>query len=404
MAFLKESCFFALLTLALAGFLFAVGCNDGSGGLLKDTLPDQEDVYPLGEYYDPGSPGPYKVGVTTFTLVDHSRGTLLGKMPRTLLTEVWYPITMPDGKINTLGDMIGELPYWTPDILEVFYGENWEEFLAIETSAFRDAEPFIPEHPFPVIFFSHGLTALRFQNFTLCEHLAGHGFLVVAPDHFDNTVFSNIPGHFTWFNPISTVTSEIQRPRDIAFLVKYLKARSSQPGTFLGPLVDPERFGLTGHSYGGMTSYMAGDRVKEIDAVSPLNPVIIVPSPETFTKPLLLLVGDNDNMASSMFNSCEVAEDHFYSHQGNKAFLYLLNSGHYSATDACLLLPEGLIDDNITGCGGEMISSDLANKITGAYQVAFFSATLKQDNRYLEYLGKNNFPQNLEYNVFWDQE
>jgi predicted dienelactone hydrolase len=36
---------------------------------------------------------------------------------------------------------------------------------------------------------------VRFQSYFLCEHLASHGFVVVAPDHIGNTTIDLVfPG------------------------------------------------------------------------------------------------------------------------------------------------------------------------------------------------------------------
>lgn len=380
-----------------------VGKENGEEDPNGDAIRDEEP-YPRGSYVEPGSKGPFEVGVRTLYFIDHSRFMEYGKTPRTLVTEIWYPLARREGKVNTIQDMLGPIPDWAIPIARRFYGDGLEDLLSIQTDAIRDAEPFVPDHPFPLIFFSHGLMAIRFQNYTLCEHLVSHGFVVVAPDHYDNALLSNIDGRILFFNPVSMVTSEIERPRDIAFLIDELERYNRVEGHFLHNLIDAERIGLSGHSYGGMTSYMAGSRVPKVDSIAPLNPVMFRDNPPGFTKPTFLLIGDNDRIAGNILDSSARAEENYHAHRGRKAFIFLKNSGHYSSTDACTLLPPGLIDENLTGCGGGMISQERANEITNAYLTAFFSVTLKQDDRYLDYLLTNQDPSNMDYDVHWDRD
>lgn len=397
----------ALLLLAawLLLSIFLAGCETEEAPLEKEDSNNNTELtpYPQGEYAEPADRGPFNVGVKNYVLVDHTRFQTYGNMPRTLLTEIWYPTMDTEGRTNTVGDMVGPLPDWAIEIAELYYGETWQDILSIETTSWRDATRFEPEAPFPLILFSHGLTAVRFQNYSLCEHLASHGFVVAAPDHYDNAVFSNIPGHLVLFNPVSTVTAEFERTRDVQFLVDELTRLSEIDGHFLEKLIDPARIGLSGHSYGGMTSYLGAGRVKEILSTAPLNPVILRSNPDTFTKPLMVLVGEKDNLAGNIFDSNTRARKDYLAHNGDKAFILMKNSGHYSATDACALLPPGYISDDITGCGGEMIDSVLANQIMGSYLVSFFSVTLKLDARYYDPLLGNHYPANIDYDFAWDK-
>ena len=395
-----------LLAALFFSILFLFGCETQEDPIEKDNGSEEEDEitpYPQGEFVEPSERGPFNVGVRTFVFVDHTRFQTYGNMPRTLLTEIWYPTNDNEGQVNTVGEMVGALPDWALDIANYYYGDNFNDVLKIKTTALCKAERTTPEYPYPVILFSHGLTAIRFQNYSICEHLASHGFVVVAPDHYDNAVFSNIPGHLILFNPVSTVTAEFERTSDITFLVNKLTKLSQSDGHFLEDFIDPRRIGLFGHSYGGLTSYLAGARVKEVLSTAPMNPVIINSNADTFTKPMMVLVGEEDNLAGNMFDSNTKARRDYNAHAGDKAFILMKNGGHYSATDACALLPPGYISDDITGCGGDMIDSVLANEIMGGYLVSFFSVTLKLDERYYESLLKNSYPENIDYDFAWDK-
>ena len=91
-------------------------------------------------------------------------------------------------------------------------------------------------------------------------------------------------------------------------------------------------------------------------------------------------------MASNLFDSRTRCEANWDEHRGNKSFVLMRNAGHYTATDACYLLPPSMQSLPATGCGGNMIDSSVANRIFAGYLTAFFSLTLKGDERYRDYL------------------
>lgn len=176
---------------------------------------------------DPTTWGPYGVGVTTVTFVDPSRGD------RELTTEIWYPaIVSPDSA--------GENYY------HLGYG-----------MATRDAPPILGE-TYPLVAFSHGNGAMRFQSIFYCEHLASHGYIVAAPDHQGNTFYD-------WDDQL-TSQAPIDRPLDISFLLDQLLrlSRAGQepvPGT-----IDADRIAITGHSFGGYTSLVVSGALLDMQA------------------------------------------------------------------------------------------------------------------------------------------
>jgi predicted dienelactone hydrolase len=73
----------------------------------------------------------------------------------------------------------------------------------------------------------------------LAQALAGNGFIVAAVDHWGNTYDNKIPPEFVrpW-----------QRPLDISFILTALLA-----DPLVGPVIDRNRIGAIGFSYGGYT-------------------------------------------------------------------------------------------------------------------------------------------------------
>lgn len=211
--------------------------------------------------YDPVRRGPWPVGVKTFQLVDSRRGG------RTLPVEVWYPAA---------GEHTGH--DFHPD------RQDWYEVgglggLARPQPAVRDARADRSQKR-PLILFSHGNSALRQQSTFYTTHLASHGYVVVAPDHTSNT----LGDHFVMkAREIVRVQIEAQhfRPDDMVFVLNEALGGRTELGAFTVPLTDPDRIGITGHSYGGYTTVVTSARDRRISAAVPLAPVGIF-GPEDF--------------------------------------------------------------------------------------------------------------------------
>ena len=165
-------------------------------GLLACVVDD-----PLYAVLDPTETGPWAVGRTTAIIPDDRGGELT--------VEVWYPAT------EAL-----EPTAYAPTI-----------FAGVAAYAAPRAEG-----SFPLVAFSHGNSGIRWQSYFVTEWLAAHGFVVVAPDHPNNTLFDYDQ---------SRLTEVMQRrPGDISRAATWAMAEF---GT-------EERYFVVGHSFGGWTT------------------------------------------------------------------------------------------------------------------------------------------------------
>jgi len=176
-------------------------------------------VLACGPPASPGEWGPYGIGATTRSVVD-PRG-------KTLTIEVWYP-AIPDS---------GEPGPYAPTTLTL--------------DAVREAPPVLPSdgESWPLVGFSHGNVAIRFQSAFLMEHLASHGFVVVAPDHKYNTLLD--------INESFTTQMLLERPDDIRYAIDAIIADADQPGLLQGMVRDGE-WAMMGHSLGAYTALVVG--------------------------------------------------------------------------------------------------------------------------------------------------
>jgi predicted dienelactone hydrolase len=168
----------------------------------------------------PDQRGPYASGVTTLAFTD-ARG-------KGLTVEVWYPAE----------PVAGDLPDPYPEV-------------PITRNAYRDA-PVVPG-PWPLVAFSHGNAGIRWQSVFLTEHLAEHGFVVVAPDHTHNT--------FLDYDDARTVDVMLERPGDVVAAVDEVLARAAGGDPLLAGAVDDERYAMIGHSFGGWTAMVVAGGV-----------------------------------------------------------------------------------------------------------------------------------------------
>lgn len=170
----------------------------------------------------PGEIGGYAVGARTVRTERDELGPLT--------VEVWYPA------VATAEDV----------------GGTYEEgILRFEGGAIRDAPPDPRGGARPVVAFSHGNGGIRFQSFFLAEHLASHGFVVVAPDHAGTTLLD--------YRPDAAAASAVTRPRDVADAADLVAELE-------GVVVDARTYAVVGHSFGAWTALAVGGAVLDAPA------------------------------------------------------------------------------------------------------------------------------------------
>ncbi len=142
-----------------------------------------------------------------------------------------------------------------PDTIDYTFTFKNPEFGAspavVHGHALADA-PADPDHgPYPVVIFSHGFSANAVWYSHLLEHLASHGFVVVAPEHIESDWLQN-------------AASVIRRPRDVTTAIDYAEAANA-PGGALAGLLDLTRVAVVGHSFGGYTALAAAGAQLEMN-------------------------------------------------------------------------------------------------------------------------------------------
>ncbi len=274
-------------------------------------------VYPPNDLGPTAEFGPFPIGVQTLELVDPARMNAQGTGPRPVTVEVYYPSTaaavagVPKDVVQVLGIDI------------------------VATPAFRDVAR--ASGTFPLVLFSHGNNGVRFQSFFFAAHLASHGFIVVTPDHHGNTFVDTLLG-------VVDPASATNRPLDLSFLIDQLGAFTLEVGNFFEGAIDPARIGVSGHSFGGYTSFaIAGGSSApgtftdtRVKAIFPQAPG--APFPDAFfatiTVPTLIVGGSIDE-TTPFPGSQQRPFDLLPTGAAVVGLAQLVDAGHFTFSDVC---------------------------------------------------------------------
>ncbi len=313
----------------------------------------------------------YQVGRRSITVVDDSRGG------RTLPVEVWYPVA-PDADLEGL--TVSAYP---------LLGESRHP-----SAVSHDDAP-AARGPFPLVVFSHGNGGNRMQSVFLTEALAAAGFVVASPDHVGNTTAE--VGLGAGIGP-AQVQSAVDRPLDIELVIDRLLAVSADPADPLSGRVDPERIGVTGHSFGGLTSLLVALATggepydARIDAIAPLAPAsgtIDDKALGTITVPMLVMGGTLDT-TTPVDPNVDRPFDLVGSRIAYRAVLR--DANHLSFSDVCAHVdgyrerPDAdpgvaaYVDALFEGaCADEYLDVEVAHRLIVRYVVGFFRSVLAGD-------------------------
>lgn len=144
--------------------------------------------------------------------------------------------------------------------------ENWSptvrDFVVRDSQRDRDIpiRVFLPEssEPAPVVLFSHGLGGSRTNNQYLGNHWSGRGYLVVFVQHpgSDESVWKTEPprSRMNALRKAANGRNFMLRVGDIPAVLDQLDQWNAQEGHPLYQRVDLEHVGMSGHSFGAVTT------------------------------------------------------------------------------------------------------------------------------------------------------
>jgi predicted dienelactone hydrolase len=178
--------------------------------------------------------------------------------------------------------------------------------------------------PYPLLMFSHGSCGIPTQSTFLLPLLASHGFIVAAPPHPGNTLL-DFPGCNT---AQAQVASAVERPQDILFVLDALLAANDDSASPFFGAVDADRLGMSGHSFGGFTTYVTTSLDPRFKIAMPLAP-FVGPAPP-LTIPSLTMLGQIDSVVSD-----DAIRTAYAGGSAPKFLVEIANAGHYAFSDLC---------------------------------------------------------------------
>ena len=319
----------------------------------------------------PVGDGPYGVGTQTIIVAADHRGF-------ELTVDVWFPLA--DGATAD------------PARYAFVTGDYYDSPRAL-AAGFDQASD---AGPFPMVVYSHGSGGLRFIHSDYTETLASHGYVVVAPDHAGNTAVERVLGNA---DPSDVIA--YNRPLDVTAVIDGALADRS-----VSPLVDAESIAVTGHSFGGFTTYAVAAGTDNPNGVTPVDPRVDALIPlapavgdggddgllsdadlASIELPTLIIVGTDDSTTPVDPNvetawSSSSASPHYR--------VELVAAEHQSFTDLCDYL-DALVDredatplvvDVITemsveGCSPDDMPIERVKTLTNTFAVSFLESVFR---------------------------
>jgi len=199
--------------------------------------------------YDAFGRGRFPVGVASIRAFDMARD-------RGFPCEIWYPAE-PRHQGQDLA----------PDTSDRFTVPHQDR--SRTQAAVRDAAP--RPGNYALILYSHSSGGHRRSATFLSTHLASHGYVVAALDHSERVAgeLAPQPGETAAQRAARVAAWIANRVPDIRFLLDQMVTRRAWK---TAAVVDPNRVGIVGHSFGGWTALATPDTEPRIGAVVALAP------------------------------------------------------------------------------------------------------------------------------------
>jgi predicted dienelactone hydrolase len=139
--------------------------------------------------------------------------------------------------------------------VEVIYGE-WRDEARDRSVPYKLYLP-AARTPAPVVIFSHGLGGNREAAAYLLEHLAANGFAAVSIQHpgSDESLLGGGRGMERLRESVTDARAAAARFGDVRFVIDQLET-ANRSGA-LAARLDTTRIGMSGHSYGALTTLIA---------------------------------------------------------------------------------------------------------------------------------------------------
>ncbi|MEP4077822.1 alpha/beta hydrolase family protein [Haloferula sp.] len=260
--------------------------------------------------------------------------------------------------------------------------------------------------PAPVILLSHGLGGSREVGTYLGEHWAARGYVVVAMQHpgSDSAVWENTPParRLAAMKAAASTESFLNRTRDVPATLDQLSKWNREEKHFLEGRLNLKKVGMTGHSFGAVTTQAASGQSfgpvgakytdKRIDAALALSPSAprMGTAEKAFSEielPMMLMTGTKDKSMIGGATPESRREVYAALPSGSKYELVLKDGEHMAFSDRTLR--------------GKAHRNPNHHKIILALSSAFWDAYLAEKPEALKWLESTQPEKLLEPGDLW---
>ncbi|MFD9907109.1 alpha/beta hydrolase family protein [Streptomyces sp. NPDC059063] len=343
----------------------------------------------------PRPTGKHAVGRDTLHLVDTGRRDLWDPdKPRELMASLYYPARGEGGRptrYTSVEAARAMLKHYQLDASPAAYSST-------RTYA-RTGAPAAPGR-FPLVVLSPGFTAPRSTLTHLAEDLASRGYVVATVDHAHEAAGAEFGGGRVppclGCDPDSTIPGPRiteNRAQDLSYVLdRLVGGRAGKPGEAgeagraskagmagkagrtgkaawkYSRMIDPKRIGAGGHSIGGAATAALMNTDRRVSAGMNMDGGFWIKPDGLRGRPFLMLGTQLTTKPESPYNWGEV----WPLLDGWKRWLTVAGSGHFTFTDAPVVLQQLGVDDPEAPISGRR-----AEQITRAYIGAFYDRHLR---------------------------
>jgi predicted dienelactone hydrolase len=239
--------------------------------------------------------------------------------------------------------------------------------------------------PAPVVLFSHGLGGSRSGSAFLGKHWAAHGYVAVFLQHpgSDEGVWQDVPAAARMVKLKAAASAEnfAHRTKDVVAVLDQLSLWQKESGHALAGRLDMEHVGMSGHSFGAVTTQAVGGQSSplvgarfadtRIDAAVPMSHSPprrgdVAAAFGAVKIPWMLMTGTKDDSIVADFKPADRAKVFDTLPPGGKYELILNNAEHSAFTERALP-------------GDKEPRNPNHHRVILALSTAFFDAHLRND-------------------------
>jgi len=369
------------------------------------TSPEKMTIRLTEELVLPELNGPFQVGRTTIYIVNKDQPALPGlKNPREWVVTIFYPA---DPESNATPGPYAEEPLKTAYTNYSLTKESDGALDHIHSHSYWNAAVDRFAGKFPVLLFSPGGGEQPLFYTSLLEQISSFGYIVVAiPDPFDTPVIPLPDGRILTSDQITEWCQQDEtckkamagdkaamqefenvmrdyRAKDMIFTLSQLE-KINQENPILAGVMNLEKVGVFGHSYGGASATRLAQLDDRVGAVAVLDSdifLVIQKDSKPLTQSVLFMTTANidvDTQELEQINLRNALSNAYLSQSSSYYYLTIAGTTHQSIqSDAMFLAP-------YISIGGQGVILNASNTtparityVISTYIVAFFDQHIK---------------------------